>query len=318
MDYAKEKFDWWRDKRAGKTVPLHDIPMQGYYAWRPSKNQPPLPVAIWYNKNGDLCVKVGSEMKANGASYWLGCMRNDISYEVYKDVAQAGQPWPNELVFEAADGSTESTMAGHNSGDDDETLRENIREWTERARRALKKGNPETQAEADIIADLATKLHEMSEEGAQRRVKEGKPHFEAHREITGKWNAFISPAEEEVKRLKAAGAVFARAEKKRREDEAREAARVAKEAGQDPAGITVTAAPVRMGTRGKAVTMVKQSYVDYGEDKRKGVAAGFAFLGALENVPPDVMDVVDKALKRILTSGIPIPGLKLGSRDVPR
>lgn len=309
MDYNPKTFDWWKAKLSGNDVPMHaDQPMQGYYAYKPSAKARPLPVAIWY-VDGELHCKVGSEKKS-GVEYWTWVMRNPIQYAVYINVMN-GNPWPEEIVIEE---SGDSTMLS-NQSDDDEQILSNIEEWTDRARRAVKKGKPETKVDADALSDLATKLVDLCNEANERRVAAVRPHLEAQRVINGKYKGRIDPAERAVRDLKTFVGIWQQEERKRQQ-EAAGMVRQAAMAGGAPVDIKEREINVRTGTRGKSITMVNRTVVAFEEDG--GIAKAMAFIAGLDAIPPAVVDAVTKAAFNLLQAGVTVPGASLKKEQVAR
>lgn len=316
MAYDKTETNWWRDALDGKTPPIHfDTPMRGFYAYRPGRDKELIAVAIWY-KDGDLKCTLNKQPVNYGLDVWTGCARHPIEYKVYTDVIE-GQPWPNEIRAEMADGSTQSTMTsaapvGHNSGDASDqfsVLTGNIEEWIRQADKALKGGPPKTKDEADKFADLATKLGDLVKEADAKRIDESKPFHDQWKEINARWNKYINPADPVIKKLKAAIGIFQKAERDRREAAAREAQEKAAEQGVE---LNIEAGPVRVGTR-RAVTTVKRQVVEISDIKKAA-----AYFLDQETVPPLLVETIEKLAYHILKAGVKVPGAKLETKDVTR
>lgn len=297
--YAKEEFQWWKDALAGKTVPMHDVHMQGFYALRRSKDAVPEPVAIWY-KNGHLFAKVGVELRN---VEWVSIARNPIPHDTYKAV-MAGEPWPSEIRFTRADGTTDSSMAGHNSGGDDSNLLDDIIEWTDRAKKMRDKGVPENQEEADTLSDVATKLSEMVGKANKARLKETQPLRDEVDTINDRWNSKLNPAAQAVADLKTQIGIFQRKEKARRAEEAAKLVEQAKASGVDPETVQIAPQPVRSGTRGRAVSLVKVAVVVY--DDRMAAAKHL-----VDESHEEFFKEMDKIILRLLRAGAAVPGAKL-------
>lgn len=312
--YDPATFDWWEAAVEGKKPPIHDVHMQGFYALKRSAKAMPEPVRIWY-KDGRLYTMIGAEHRS---VEWLSVARNAIPFDVYEDV-MAGKPWPHEIVIDRADGSTDSTL-GSNAVGDDEALLGNIEEWTERGRKALKQGAVDNQTEADALTDIATKLAELYGEADKRRLDLTKPHREAEAEINAKWNSKINPGKSVAKDLKTKAGIWAAAEKKRRAEEAAALAEQMKAnqpEGADAPAVTVTAAPVKIGTRGKSLTAYTVTFVKYAgetpEEQQAARAKAAAYL--LTKNTPDFVEALDKAALRLLRAGDTIPGAEVGTRQ---
>lgn len=307
--YERDNFDWWRDRLDGKNPPIHDIPMQGYYALKRSAKAMPEPVAIWY-KDGQLRSKIGSESRS---VEWLSVCRNPIEYDVYKSVVE-GAPWPHEIRLELADGTVDSTLGGNAASDEDQLLG-NIEEWTERGKKALKQGSVDTQEEADALSDIATKLAELCDAADRRRTDLIAPHLEAQRSVNTKFNGRINPGKTVVRDLKTKAAIWIRNEQRRREAEAKALQEEAEaKAGAGEATPKVTAAPVRAGTRGRTVALVKRTVVAYDDDGGRQKAA----LHLLTKNVPDFTEAMDKAVLRLLRAGDSVPGAKVDTVETAR
>jgi hypothetical protein len=327
--FDPKAFDWWKAKLAGEDVPIHaDQAMQGFYAYKPDKKKPPMPVAFWYDRGGELLCHLDGKPFRNGIEIWLGCSRNPISHAVYKSVL-AGEGWPEEIRITTEDGKQDSTMSsgsgiGHNSGDapgDFTALTGNMREWIDKAGKVIKAGVPKTKEDADAVSDLATKLVELSGEADKNRLAETKPLRDKVDEINAKWNAAINEAKKVAKDLKTLVGIYIVEENKRR-NAAVEAARAAaaaelaknstETAPADMPAIDIEAAPVRTGTR-KAVSMVNEQFVVI--DDRAKV---FAYFAALETPPQDIMDAIERRTFGLLKNGASVPGARLDSRQKAR
>lgn len=313
--YDKADFQWWKDKKAGMDLDIYpDQPMTGFYAYRPGgKIEVPLAAAIWYRPDGSLACKVGTKTVDYGLDVWLSSANNPIDHDVYLAVVNGGA-WPSEVLVKLSDGKVESSMTkggiGHNSGDLDKdflALSENIKEWSDRAKKIKKAGAPKTQAEADTAADVATKLSDLLKEADKKRAEQSKPFLDKQREINATWNKMIEPASPLVGDVKALCLVFDRAERKRRQDAADAAnAELAKNAasGAEPPAALV-AAPVRMGTR-RAVTAVNRSVCEITDIKKLAL-----FMVSMESPPPDIVKALTDQAYKMLRADVAVPGAQL-------
>lgn len=310
-EFDPKTFAWWKAALAGKEVPMHlKEAHQGYYAYRPSEKAVPLPVALWYDKGtGLLRCKIGDAIAPKpGIEYWPMVMRNPITFAIYESVMK-GEPWPNEIRFETADGGTQSSMIGHNSGDDDETLFGNIAEWKQRLAKAMK--TPiKTQEDADALADIATKLRELKDEADKRRKETTKPLRDEVDSINDRYNKHIEPAAFVVSSALASVKKWVREEKDRQAAALKAAKAAAKSAGVEMP--EVQAANVSAGTRKKVVTFFKDVAVI--EDWPKVMAS----IAALDAIPNDVQTVITAAAERLLKAGVKVPGAKLEKKEFGR
>jgi len=302
-EYDPKKWDWWKDALAGKPVPLHaDKAMQGYYAFRTASKQMPIPMAIWY-VGDELKCKIGDTMQPDGIQYWLNAMRTPITHHTYKAV-MAGEPWPEEIRITRSDGSTDSTMVGHNAADDDEKIFGDIQEWMDMAARALKKGTPETQADADALSDIATKLRDLCNEADERRLRTTKPLRDKVEEINGIYNDRIRPGKQKATDCLTAVNVYIKAEQKKREEEAKKLRDLAAQQGIDPAVISDEPVKVRTGTRKTVSTVSRQvlSITDY-----PAVMTDLA----KRNPPSAFTEAMERWVFMLMKAGEKVPGAKL-------
>jgi len=337
MAYDPKGETWYREALAAvadttgqsKFPPIpNDQPMYGFYAYRPSKKEAPKAVAFWYGaQTGALLCRIGTQNVKYGLDIWPSCAKHPIEYAVYKEVVD-GEPWPHEIRFDDATGTTHSTLAsiGHNSGDaasDYEAIKGNVQEWSDRAKAAIKKGEPTNQVDADALADLATKLADFLAEADKMRLAETDPLYKAWKDAMEKWTSWIKPAQPYVGNLKALVHGFIKKETARRNEEARKANEeaAARAAASAPAGVatvapepvqTVAPVPVSVGTR-KKVTSVNREFVVL-----KDIKATAAFFCSQENVNPDIYEAVRKAAYHALKAGLDVPGATLEKDTVGR
>lgn len=268
-DFDPKTYAWWKHQLAGNKGPYSDAAIQqGYYGIKRSKKERPQPIVFWYNSNGDIRCKLNGEpVEKNLHDLWMSAMRNAISKETH-DAVLGGAEWPAEIVITLPGGESDSTLIGHNSGEDADKIRGNLLEWMDRAAKALKAGVPTTQEEADTVGDLATKLGDFIKEADAERKRVADPIYKAWKDVNEAWNPDINKADKYVKELKASVGVYITTEQRRRDDEARKLREelAAKAAAEAPPGIevtpvVVTAAPVRVGTR-RAIAVTKRKVVE--------------------------------------------------------
>jgi hypothetical protein len=334
LTFDPKTFDWWKAALAAKETggaypPIYnDVAMTGTYAFKPSKNEAPKAVFFYYHsKTGDLLCRVDNQSVKYGLDLWPRCARHPIPRAVH-DAVVGGGKWPHEITVQFADGRTDSTLtsnAGHNSGDADADLnvyKGDIAEWSDRIKKAIKKGVPTNQTEADALADLATKLEELIADAAKARATRTDPLYRAFKDESEKWNSFIKPAEPYASNARSLVRSFVKQEQKRREAEAAQAAAEAAEraaAAQEPGAKVesvesllppkIEVAPARAGTRGKTIgttTRAMRQDVVF-EDFAKAAA----FFCQMEKVPPAIFEAVMKMTFQMLKAGVAVPGAKL-------
>lgn len=314
MAYDPKGQQWWQDALGGKEPPIHaDQPMYGFYAYRKRKEDPYVPVALWY-KDGDLKCKIGETAVRYGIDIWPNVARNPITYDVYKSV-MAGDPWPNEIRFTDATGKVHSTQGGgspsigDNSGKTNPIL-DDIVEWTTRAAAAKKKGVPETKDDADALADISTKLLEMCSEAEKERLELTRPLLDKQREIKASFDKITVPGKTIATDLKALINSFLSKERERQKEAAAKLQAAADENGIDA---KVQIAAPKVGTRGKSVSQVAVSFVIL--DDIKAAAAYFA---AMKEPPKDFVEAIERNSYRILHAGAEVPGARIEKKTQAR
>lgn len=336
MGYDPKGFEWWQARLDGTALDIYnDTPMTGYYAYLPGgKKEKPKAVIFFYSqKDGSVVCKIDGQPVKYGLDIWPACAKNPIPYDVYKTVVDGGL-WPSEIKIETAHGTdstrSSSPKAGDNAADDFMVLKGNIEEWGDRARKAIKKGAPTTQEEANSVADIATKLSDLLNEAEERRDRETKPLFQAYKIKNEAFTSFMTPAKPLVTNLKSLGHIFIKAENARREAAAREAneaaaAAAAEEAAKnapqgaaeehrDPPQVmpVVVAEPVRIGTR-KTVTTVKRDVVVFDD-----FAKAAAYFCSQTTVADHIRDAIEKSAFQALKAGLPIPGARMEKKEGAR
>lgn len=324
--YDKSEWNWWQDACEGKaSSPYNDTPMTGYYAYRPSgKVDRPKAVIFWYStKDGGLRCQIDGQDIKYGLDIWPSCAKNPIAAEVYQKVV-AGGDWPAEIRVDTAKGSdssmTVAARAGHNSGDNEDRFTEivgNIAEWTDRAKKAIKKGVPDNKDEADTLADLATKLADLANEGDRERLVKSEPLHKAWQAENARWNVHLKPVPPLVSNLKALGFEFIKKERKRLADEAAAAEKEREE--QNPGTLaSPPPPPARMdnplgiGTR-KTVYTVKRDVVAFSD-----FAAAAAFFCTQEHPALEIVEAIKRATHNALKAGIAVPGAKFETQESAR
>lgn len=315
--YDKNGWEWYQDSLAGIDVPVHPSqPMRGFFALRNSKGTVPVPLAYWY-EGEDLHCKIGNTSVAYGLDKWLSVARHPIPHDVYIKVREGGA-WPSEILVTLEDGQVQSSMTGvdmrgHNSGDAEKDYIEltgDIREWSDRATKLKKIGQPKTKVEADSMADVATKLLEFIEKADAKRLEAGAPLREEIENLNTKWNNHIKPGKQLGADLKVLCALWLKAENAKRAEEARVANEAAKAAGATEP--VVQATRVTAGTR-KAVTIVRKRVV-----KINDIGKLAAFLASMETPPQDFIDAMKAAAYRLLNASMPVPGATLETEESGR
>lgn len=179
-------------------------------------------------------------------------------------------------------------------------------------------GKPRNKAEADKVADYATVFGGLAKKAETARVTEKEPHLTACREIDGKWSPVKTNADSARKRCLDIAQAWMDEENARRREEARLAEEAAMKAAEaalrqsdepivplppaEPAPVTSVGNMRSVSTRTRKVWKV--------EDPR----AYGAYLLALEQIPPDLLDALHKIAQRHGAAGVNAPGIVLDER----
>lgn len=336
--FDPKTWGWWKAAKEQKKkgvrrpdLPVHDgVLHQGFYAAKRAKGGDLLPVAIWYNGDGDLKCTIGADdkkpmpaSKEQAYKVWLACCYNPIDEAVFRSVV-AGAPWPEEIIITYEDGRIDSSMKGHNKSDDNDTILDDIQEWIDRATKFKKKGAPQNKVEADAIADVASKLGELCSEADKVRTLLNRPLLDQQNANNTKFNAKINPGKSAVRDLKTLINIYIdKEDQKRREEEAarrqkemEEAASKAPSSGElipDPEPPKRQAAPprVQVGTRRAISQRVRKVLVWEGDETAARKAALLHFLNTMENLRPDLAGIIDTMARNMLENGMKVPGATL-------
>lgn len=208
-----DQFDNWRARLAGEELPIHeDQPESGYWRIINKKKGTILPVAIW-RENGEVVCLVNDTIADDPTKVWTWCCRHPVAYETYVAVAERGEPWPDQVkdIPPAID-----PVIGHNSGipahellkDQIDTLKKAWAEWL-----AGIGGTITTQAHADQAAVWAERTGNVEKEvNAAYRIEKD-PVVEEGRAIDQRWKPIASEVDETKRGIKAAVAVYLKAQK---------------------------------------------------------------------------------------------------------
>jgi len=224
-----DQFDNWRRRIKGDAVPTHpDHPDAGFYR---NRN---IPVAYWYAADKLHCHIGGKSCfdldRANTA--WPFASKEPVTKTAYDEFLKTGT-WPDQHS------AVTETLSNNAPRDDDsiEGLEAQIDMLANEADMLIQKGAAKTQKDADLAADVATRLGELWTKADNLRKVEKEPHFTAARGVDDKWRSLLDTASI-YSRIKAAIITpFINAENARRrrkheeaEQKAREAAAAAAEA----------------------------------------------------------------------------------------
>lgn len=292
------------------------------------------------NKFGD-----GSNMGVEDIDELFASEIYAVPEEVYRAVAEQGHDWPPEhltrlTLKEIQAGVVMTTdLARKKAGLEDEaenpravigdnkppedlpldrriadrisTLRARVGNWLQSIGGAAR-----TKEEADKVADYASKFSDILKEADEAFKTEKDYWLKGGREVDAKWK-FRTEAGELRQKCLAIGNKWIDAEKARLAEEARkqhEAAQTAarKEAeatGEPVADVKVPEAP--------KVTIGNTRTVSQRERKVWVVtdrAAFVSYIIAMNQVPPDFTEVLDKIAHRLGSANVPAPGIEMQIR----
>lgn len=312
MKHSPFDFSWWKAARAGEEVEMQlKDPAQGFYAVRMSKAERPQALAIWYQDGKILRGKLGDESVDGDKvrQLWPSAMKHHVAHQTYKAV-MAGEPWPAETLVQLSDGSEDSTLI-KNAADDDASLRDDIDEWTRRAKKAIDKGEPKTKEEADTISDIATKLRELCDAGDKKRLLETNPLRDQVADINEKWNSHVRPGQLAASNVLKLVDSYIRRERQKKADEARAAA-IAAAAANEPPQPPQEPERIRVGQR-KTVSQASRKYASITDIK-----LALQHVAEMNSVPSGFYDEVRRVALPLLKIGQPFPGVVLEETESAR
>lgn len=246
-------YDYWRNALAGKFGAVHDGDAQpGFYRAR-NKDGKDDPVAIWCGDGEMVAYRNGTAVDA--ADIWSWVCRAPITEELYRAVAERGEPWPDAI----------KELIGRNSNNppSDEAMADEVQSAIDAAMAELQ--NPVTdQAGCDRIANHRDRLAKMFKAKESERKAEKQPHMDAAAAVDTRWKPVLAKIEEAGGKLKNAITIWLLKEEQRRRAEALEEARRQEEARKaaaeanlpppEPAPVPVVERP-KAGTTGRATAL---------------------------------------------------------------
>lgn len=171
----------WRDRLAGKDVPVHaDRPDPGYYKVRDGRDGPWKPCAIWYPAgSNDLTCRVGSDAR-DPLVTWTYAAKNPISKDAAKFAFDNGY-FPDEPKPRIGDNSRDLSLA------------EEIKDAAEQAADWLK-GGIKTDTDCDLAANWRQRLLDLKKKAELEHKTEKQPHLDAGRVVDAKFKPLIDIA----------------------------------------------------------------------------------------------------------------------------
>jgi hypothetical protein len=259
-------------------------------------------VAIWFDGDDVSMTVKGVEVPAaKQAWYWQRCMTRPVEEDIWRSVAEDGQPWP-DMDEEIAD------TLGHNIAEttDRETLKGLLDKLVEAAKKYQTVGDDATAARAQ---SLRARLNELKGRSDKLREEEKAPHLKAGREVDAAWQPLVKAAD--------AAALAIRKALEAHETDKRRAAVAAAEAARKAAEANVSRetpepeieAPVARvaGGYGRAASVRTKNVV-------VSIDADVVFRSYSANA--EVIALLTKLAQRDLDAGITTPGCKVEERAI--
>jgi hypothetical protein len=235
-------------------------------------------------------------------------------------------PKVTPMVTPMVDDAPPARGIGDNSGVTEfDQWKDDTEEWTRRAKDLAKKPTPKTKEEANVFADVISKLADFLRDGDAMRLEEKRPLLAAAKAVDTKFKPIADAAEDGKRAVArvyepyvqaAEKAERERVDRENAERQARvdaenaEAARKAAELGEAAPAAKVArpakAKGVGAGTR-RAVPAVTIK-VAVVED----IAKASAFFATMEGgAPDDLIDVIKRLGKKAMDGGVKVPGMRL-------
>jgi hypothetical protein len=242
----------WKARLAGTAVKTYLQPQledAGYYRQPIVRKLPNgqtetlgwVPVALWV-ENAELfgLIGVGDDMRElrddelAGEQLWSWICRNPISYEVYKAVAENGEPWPDAPEVQLAKTMGEEPVPAANrevtrsdnappEEEDNRPEHEKVAEKIDSAIAVSKAHAITDQKSAEIALGIVNRLAELRLSARRRGEELYKPHYNKYVMIRDQWKPPVERADAEEKRQTANINSWKRAEEKRLREEAAKA-----------------------------------------------------------------------------------------------
>jgi hypothetical protein len=313
-------------------------------------------VAIWRDPAGELCCARtifgdGAGMTAMQIDEMFTSEHYAIPYELYLAVTDKSEPWPELYTTRlrtkeiaagvvwteewsrarlAADPETHDedgnprAVMGDNDPPADLTPAQALAARIEALSKAvvgfLAKigGKPTTKADADMVANYATKFKDFANEATQAHKVAKEPHLAAGRAVDSEWFPVRDTAEACRKKALALADAWMTTERARLAEEARKVNEAARREAEKAAAITgeapapvqeVAPAPVKIGTGRTVSQRTRKVWVV--TDLPKFVA----YLAAMEPPNADLAEVCRMLANRLGAAGVAAPGIEAQERS---
>lgn len=261
-----------------------------------------------------LCCVIGDRDATDDEAIevWTWCVSHPISEELYRSVADNGNPWPdipNEMVIENDTVFEVAPAIGHNQPPPEEAIAPNL-VMEEKIMTAINAAPDlkviESDEQAELVAGSRNRILELKNEAAKAGEAIYKPHYANYKKEYDLWTPMVKRAEAKAaEQLK----LIQRHEQKKRDDAA--AAEAAAQRAADraiAAGVPETAPEVAptpapkaqvKPSYGRAIPMREKTFVVI-DDIAK---AASCYLGRQE-----VVAIITQLAQADVDAGITVPG----------
>ncbi len=315
-------YTYWKLRQQGESPKtILESPQCGFY--RMKRGNKWVPVAVWPNK-GSLAFKFGNEVidERFGIECWPSYAVNDVSEEVWRNVVENGENWPDSDPIVTEMLTSDSLTKGENNKID------SITEYSEKILEALKGVGSYTQIDDDQTstkaAGLRNLLLKLSNDADKARSVEKSPYLAEAKNVDAKWQPIVKQAktgadvirkaleEWESTKLLAASQASERANKAAR-DHADSIIKASQNGEDLPSLIAPTISPSNLPppatqikpTYGKAAAVrTYQSVVDIDIDK--------VFQASKDK--PEVIEFFKNLAQKYAFTGILLDGVKVEER----
>jgi hypothetical protein len=190
---VSDQYDFWRRRLDGEVITITEDPQAGFYRLKTAREGVWYPVAIWYNKEGQLRCRIGDHDvdEQNAMERWPYVSKTPIKHEVYKAV-MAGEPWPDQHEAVIRD---RQNSQGAPDDQSFEGLKDRIEDLARDAEVLIKAGAAKDQTAADRASDLANRLGELQKQADAARAAEKRPHDEASKAVQAKWAPLLTTSD---------------------------------------------------------------------------------------------------------------------------
>lgn len=296
-------------KDEARTLNITTEPQTGFWRKR-NKHGADVPVAIWRTAEVGMVAKIGADMD-DAAAIWTWCCDWPISEEIYRAVAENGQPWPGSdpVVDEQV------ASVGHNSGavDEAEAFADQV-DAAEKGKEAYASIKDDEQLAA--AQSLRSRLLELKSEGEKKHKKEKEPHLEAGRAVDKRWLPNVKRAQAAADDIRSSMGRYEteKLRKQREAENARLAAEIAARkaeqaknpeqpaAAPEPEPVAAAPTPIR-GSYGRAASVSVVNVVTAITDQD----ALYRFL----KDHPDLKNCMFDLAKRAVAKGHTVPGVSV-------